>query len=131
MESELSKRQRVGEGEQMARILVIEDDHQLRDLVSTYLKRLGYDILTASNGMEGVAMFRSCPELIDLVLTDIKMPIMTGNDAVDQIWHTRPGAKVICMTGSSEDVRLTGVPVLTKPFALKELGRWILNSLQR
>jgi CheY-like chemotaxis protein len=105
----------------MARILVIEDDQVTRLAVSTYLKHVGYDVLTASNGLEGVEVFRSCPDLIDLVLTDLRMPVMTGNEAVHQIRETRPDAKVICMTGSSEDVRLKGVPVLAKPFSLKTL----------
>jgi CheY-like chemotaxis protein len=115
----------------MARILVIEDNHALRNLVCTYLTRIGYDILTASNGLEGVDMFRSCPDLIDLVLTDLRMPVMTGNEAVHQIWKTRPDAKVICMTGSSEDLRLKGIPVLEKPFSLKELGYAIMRLLPR
>jgi sigma-B regulation protein RsbU (phosphoserine phosphatase) len=105
----------------MTRILVIEDDQVTRLAVSTYLKHVGYDVLTASNGLEGVEVFRSCPNLIDLVLTDLRMPVMTGNEAVHQIRETRPDAKVICMTGSSEDVRLKGVPVLAKPFSLKTL----------
>jgi CheY-like chemotaxis protein len=105
----------------MARILVIEDDQVTRLAVSTYLKHVGYDVLTASNGLEGVEVFRSCPNLIDLVLTDLRMPVMTGNEAVHQIRQTRPDAKVICMTASSEGVRLKGVPVLAKPFSVKAL----------
>ena len=114
----------------MARILVIEDDQVFRHLVCTYLRHIGYDVLTASNGLEGVEVFRSCPDLIDLVLTDLRMPLMTGNDAVRQIWSTRPDAKVICMTGSWEDVRLKGVPVLAKPFSLKVLGHSISHVLR-
>jgi hypothetical protein len=49
----------------MARILVIEDDQVTRLIVSTYLKHVGYDVLTACNGLEGVEVFRSCPDLID------------------------------------------------------------------
>jgi two-component system autoinducer 1 sensor kinase/phosphatase LuxN len=116
-------------GIEMARILVIEDDHVFRDLVRIYLRQIGYDVLTASNGKEGVEVFRSCPDLVDLVLTDLRMPVMTGNDAVRQIWHTRPDAKVICMTGSREDLHLTGIPVLTKPFSLKELRRSISHLI--
>ena len=113
----------------MARILVIEDDPVFRELVSRYLKHIGYEVLTASNGLEGVQAFRSCPAFIDLVLTDLRMPVMTGNDAVTQIWKTRPDAKVICMTGSWEDLRLKGIPVLTKPFSLKDLGHSISHLL--
>jgi CheY-like chemotaxis protein len=113
----------------MARILVIEDDHVTRHLVSTYLTHIGYDVLMATNGLEGVEVFHSCPDLIDLVLTDLQMPVMTGNDAVQQIWKTRPNAKVICMTGSAEDLRLKNIPVLSKPFGLKELGHLISRLL--
>jgi two-component system, cell cycle sensor histidine kinase and response regulator CckA len=113
----------------MARILVIEDDQVMRRVVSTYLKHVGYDVLTACNGLEGVEAFRSCPDLIDLVLTDLRMPVMTGNEAVHQIRETRPDVKVIFMTCSSEDVRLKGVPVLAKPFSLKTLHHSIFHLL--
>ena len=59
----------------MARILVIEDDQVTRRVVSTYLKHVGYDVLTACNGLEGVEVFRSCLDLVDLVLTDLRMPV--------------------------------------------------------
>jgi CheY-like chemotaxis protein len=116
----------------MARILLIEDHQVMRRVVSTYLKHVGYDVLTACNGLEGVEgveAFRSCPDLIDLVRTDLRMPVMTGNEAVHQIRKTRPDAKVICMTGSSEDVRLKGVPVLAKPLSLKTLHHSISHLL--
>jgi CheY-like chemotaxis protein len=113
----------------MARVLVIEDDQVLRDLVFTYLTRLGYDVVTASDGPDGLAAFRSCPDLIDVVITDVRMPGMSGNDTVRLIWQTKPNAKVICMTGSAEDVRLKGIPVLTKPFSMKELSRWISHLI--
>lgn len=83
----------------MARILVIDDDPMMLNVVSTYLTRIGYDVVTTANRLEGVEAFRSCPDLIDLVLTDLRMPVMTGNEAVHQIRQTRPDAKVICMTG--------------------------------
>jgi CheY-like chemotaxis protein len=105
----------------MGRILVIEDDVLTRHVISTYLKHVGYDVLTASNGLEGVEIFRSCPDLIDLVLTDLSMPVMTGNEAIHHIRLTRPDIKVLCMTGDSENVRVNAILVLAKPFSLKTL----------
>ena len=90
-------------------------------VVSTYLKHVGYDVLTAFNGLEGIEVFRSCSDLIDLVVSDLQMPVMTGNEAVHQIRKTRPDAKVICITASSEDVRLNGVPILARPFSLTNI----------
>ena len=113
----------------MTRILVIEDDQVFRGLVCKYLTHIGYEVLTASNGLEGVEVFRSCPDLIDLVLTDLRMPVMTGIDAVHKIWSMRSDAKVICMTGSCDDLRLKGIPVLTKPFRMRELGHSISHLL--
>lgn len=113
----------------MARILFIEDDRVTRHAVSTYLEHVGYDVLTASNGLEGVKVFRSCPDFIDLVLTDVNMPVMTGNEAIHQIWLTRPDIKVICVTGSSEDVQLKDVPIIAKPFNLKVLHHSISQLL--
>jgi len=55
---------------------------------------------------------------------------MTGNAAVTQIWKARPDAKMVCMTGSSEDVRLKDITVVTKPFSLKELGHSIFHLLR-
>jgi CheY-like chemotaxis protein len=113
----------------MTRILVIEDDQATQHIVSTYLKHVGYDVLTASNGLEGVEVFRSCPDLIDLVLTDLRMPVMTGNEAIPLIRLTRPDAKVICMNGSSEDMHINDVPVIEKPFGLKTLQHSISRLL--
>jgi CheY-like chemotaxis protein len=113
----------------MARILVIEDDQVMRSVLSRYLKHVGYDVPSASNRLEGVEVFRSCPKFIDLVLTDLRMPVITGNEAVRQIRETRRDAKVICITGFSEDVRLKGVSMLEKPFSLKALHHSILHLL--
>ena len=110
---------------EMARILVIDDDQELRRLTCQYLRHIGYDVLTAGNGLEGVEVFRSCPDLIDLVVTDFRMPVMTGIDAAKQIRQTRPDAKIICMTGSPEELQVNEIPVLAKPFSLADLGRLI------
>jgi len=67
------------------RILVIEDNEATRHVVLTYLEHAGYDVLMASNGRGGVEVFRSCPDLIDLVLTDLMMPVIPGIEAVHQI----------------------------------------------
>jgi two-component system cell cycle sensor histidine kinase/response regulator CckA len=111
----------------MARILVIDDDQSVRDLISKYLKHVGYDVLTAYNGLEGVKAFRCCPDLIDVVLTDLQMPVMTGCEVVRHILRARPAAKVICMAGFREHLRIEGIPLLRKPFSLVELSHLIAD----
>ena len=60
----------------MSRILVVDDDELILNAVSTYLARCGYEVLTASNGLQAVQLFRCCPDLIDLVLTVLQMRLM-------------------------------------------------------
>jgi CheY-like chemotaxis protein len=115
----------------MNRILVVDDDEMIRNALSMYLSRCGYDILTASNGLEAVELFGSCPDLIDIVLTNVRMPVMMGSEAARQIWKMQPQARIICMTSDSEAACPKGATFLEKPFrfeVLRELLRQALRS---
>ena len=105
----------------MAVILVVDDDAGIRGLVSMLLKSAGHETVTAANGAEAVAVYRSFARQIDLVITDINMPVMDGVQAILRIRMTRPDAKFICMTGNPEADRLEGVIVLDKPFSAEKL----------
>ena len=63
----------------MNKILIAEDERDIRDLIAFTLRFAGYEVLTANNGEEAVAMTQK--ELPDLVLTDVRMPKMTGYEA--------------------------------------------------
>jgi CheY-like chemotaxis protein len=63
----------------MAKILIAEDERDIRDLIALTLRYAGYEVLTANNGEEAVQMTQK--ELPDLVLTDVRMPKMTGDEA--------------------------------------------------
>jgi CheY-like chemotaxis protein len=106
----------------MAVILVVDDDEGIRGFVSMLLKSAGHEIVTAANGAEAVAVYRSFARQIDLVIMDINMPVMDGVQAILRIRMTRPDAKFICMTGNPEAAdRLEGVIVLDKPFSKEKL----------
>jgi len=105
----------------MAVILVVDDDEMIRGLVSTVLKSAGHQIVTAANGAEGVAVYRSFTSQIDLVITDISMPVMDGVQEILRIRMTNPNAKIICMTGDSADRCPEGVVLLNKPFSVETL----------
>jgi CheY-like chemotaxis protein len=83
----------------MATILVVEDERAIRELISAILRSAGHQIITASNGMEGIALFRSSPERFDLILTDLEMPVMNGHQLIKLARETNAGAKIICMSG--------------------------------
>ena len=105
----------------MAVILVVDDDESLRSLVSTMLGSEGHEIVTAANGAEAVAVYRSFRNQIDLVITDLNMPTMDGVQEIIRIRMTNPDAKFICMTGDSAHRCPDGVALLNKPFSIPEL----------
>ena len=104
----------------MAVILVVDDDDGVRNMVSALLVAEGHRVITAANGAEAVAVYRSLPSRIDLVITDLDMPTMDGVQEILRIRLTNPGAKFICMTGSSADRCPQGVALVAKPFVIGE-----------
>lgn len=81
----------------MPRVLVIEDDEEVRDLLDSLLSREGYDVATAANGKLGVSAFLSQP--FDLVITDIIMPEKDGIEAIMDLRRGRPELKLIAISG--------------------------------
>jgi CheY-like chemotaxis protein len=105
----------------MAVILVADDEETIRALISLVLKSSGHEVLTAANGLEAVALFRSYRSHIDAVITDLNMPVMDGYELVRMIRHDRPDARILCMTGFTEGLCPPGAMFLHKPFGPNEL----------
>ncbi|RKY29684.1 MAG: two-component system response regulator [Candidatus Omnitrophota bacterium] len=109
----------------MAKILIVEDERDIRSLVAKALSAKGYEVFEASNGYEGWYMLQK--EKPDLVILDIMMPVMDGMEVLKKI-RNHPEFKempVIMLTGKSEDKDiLEGYSVgadyyITKPFDIK------------
>ncbi len=98
------------------RVLVVDDDDSILTLICSILKLINCDVMTARNGLEAVAMFRSCPDLIDLVITDLEMPVLNGYETVRRIRETRAETKIVCMSGYAEKRCPAGTIFLAKPF---------------
>ncbi len=81
----------------MARILVIDDDQQVRDVIRLILEREGYDVDDACDGYEGVRFFSETKP--DLVITDILMPGMGGVQTIMELRLLSPDVKVIAISG--------------------------------
>ncbi len=117
-----------------ATILVIEDEDEVRTLISEYLTELGYRTLSACDGTSGLALLHST-EQIDLILTDVGLPGMNGRQIADAARETRPLIKVLFMTGYAANVALDGtylaegMQVLAKPFALETLSNKVAQLL--
>ena len=112
----------------MGVVLVADDEQPVRSVASWTLESHGHQVLTASNGVEAVALFRSSPDSIDLVVTDLKMPVMDGHEVVRLIRETRSNAKIICTSGFTDEHCPPDVVFLPKPFTPNEL-RATVNRL--
>jgi CheY-like chemotaxis protein len=81
----------------MKKILVIEDNAIVRNTMMRILQSAGYAVVTANDGLEGVALFRQ--EMPDLVISDIIMPQQEGIGTIRQILAEFPGTKIIAISG--------------------------------
>jgi two-component system cell cycle sensor histidine kinase/response regulator CckA len=112
-------------------ILVVDDEPAIRSLVETILKAAGHTVILASNGLEGVALYRSSPTQFDLVLTDLGMPVMDGHQLVKLIRETSASARIICMSGYTDRPIPANVEFLQKPFEPSVLRACVDNVLCR
>ena len=83
-------------------VLVVEDEEILRDMVTTMLRRLGFKVVVAKDGVAAVALFRQHPEEIHVVLSDLSMPRMNGWETLANLRRIRPGIPVILASGYDE-----------------------------
>jgi CheY-like chemotaxis protein len=81
----------------MARILLIDDDEQVRLMIRTMLERIGHDVVEAQDGVAGVEKFREDPA--DLVITDIVMPQKGGIATIFELLRDYPGLRIIALSG--------------------------------
>ena len=98
-------------------ILVVDDDASVRRLTATILKTNGYGVIEADCGLEGLGRFAEHQSNVDLVLSDVLMPNMTGPEMVEKIQALDPSALVMLMTGCHMGLKIQeAIPVLPKPF---------------
>ncbi|MBL9027046.1 MAG: PAS domain-containing protein [Myxococcales bacterium] len=118
-------------------ILLVEDDEGVRGLAKRVLSRHGYRVLAAANGDEAEEIARSHAGAIDMLLTDVVLPSLSGREVADRLRSQRPSIRVMFMSGYTDDsVLLHGVaigrdPLLNKPFtaaALVEKVREVLGE---
>jgi CheY-like chemotaxis protein len=114
------------------RVLVIDDERNVRVFISDLLKDLGYETDEADNGLQGIALLEQRP--YDLIITDLLMPHLTGWDVVNAVRGRGPRMPIIMISGfaTDDDVRQAmrvGVRLLHKPFSVAELQRAIREVL--
>jgi PAS domain S-box-containing protein len=115
----------VGQGS--GTVLVVEDEQVIRDLARAVLERNGYEVRAAENGFEAVQMLERNPALFSVVLLDLTMPVLTGEQALPLIRKAAPKAAVVLSSGFdeteiSQQFKECGVSAfLQKPYTAREL----------
>jgi CheY-like chemotaxis protein len=110
------------------RILVVDDDLNLVRMNQKILERLGYQVLVYTESCEALAAFQQDPGAVDLLITDMTMPRMTGEELARKVLALRPDLPVVICTGFSELIneekaRAIGArALLMKPLTKKELA---------
>ena len=116
-------------------VLLVEDDDHVRAFSRLMLQTSGYTVLEAADGAEAIQLCEHDPRPIDLLLTDAIMPRISGRVLAERMIHSRPGIKVLFMSGHTEDhVLRTGVlaaemAFIQKPFTGSELTRKVREVL--
>jgi two-component system, cell cycle sensor histidine kinase and response regulator CckA len=108
-------------------ILVVDDEPEIRKLVSAMVSQPGYTVLTADSGEHALTLYRHHKERIDLLITDVVAPGMSGPMLADKLTELQPGLKVLFISGydSTQVVQKyvveKGHALLTKPFTLEQM----------
>jgi len=109
----------------MVRVLVVDDDAEIRRLLCEILASAGHLVADASNGADGVEIFKK--EAFDLVLTDLEMPEMSGWEVARSIKHHNPDVTIALITGWGETIdsaqlRASGIStIINKPFRMDQI----------
>lgn len=116
-------------------ILIVEDEPNLREIVRVFLEEFGYRVLEAVDVNAALQLVKTHADRIDLTLTDVIMPGMSGRQLAEQILHLRPGMKILYMTGYTDDMVVQhrvlepGVNLLQKPFDKLQLAKKVRQAL--
>ena len=121
----------------MARILIIDDESQIRSMLRLMLERVGYEIAEAPDGIEGIRRYRENPA--DLIITDLIMPNKDGIGMIIDLKKEFPKVKIIAMSGGGVNrpegyldgaKKLGATRTLTKPIDREEMLKAVKETLK-
>lgn len=112
----------------MGRIMIVEDDTAVRELLRDILERAGHEVIVAQNGKVAISLYKNSPA--DLIITNILMPEKEGLETIQELHREDPGVKIIAISGGGQigpadylEVarRFGAMRTFSKPFDRKEL----------
>ncbi len=116
------------------RILFVDDELTLTEIVKKMLERLGYDVVAKSSSIEALETFQAQPENFDLIIADQTMPHITGTSLAYEVNRIRPDLPIILCTGVMDsqklDKKASGIrEILTKPVTISKLAQVVRQTL--
>jgi two-component system cell cycle sensor histidine kinase/response regulator CckA len=108
-------------------ILLVEDEEFVRKATAEVLESAGYRLVVAENAAEALEVCRTCLRPVDLLLTDVVMPGMSGRDLAAEFASVCPRARILLMTGHEH--QLAGKEHLAKPFSIRTLLNRVREAL--
>ncbi len=118
-------------------VMVVEDDGMVRDMTVAMLQSVGYKVLPAETPNDALDFCQKSGTPIDLLITDVVMPELSGAELRDKILEVRPGIKVLFISGYAGDIIAhhgvldEGVNFIRKPFSMNDLALAVRNVIQR
>jgi DNA-binding NtrC family response regulator len=115
-------------------ILLVDDEERLADVVTVALEQLGFRVLMASNGADALKLLDA--EGVDLVLTDLRMPVMNGQELLREVKRRQPNLPVVVMTAYSsvkdavQVIKEGAFDYVSKPFEIDDLEKTLKNALR-
>jgi len=112
------------------RLLIIDDEPTLLDLLRRYLMRLGYEVETCVNPQEALALFQAEPDRFSMAITDLSLPALDGEELIERMRELRPGLPAIITSGYAYQPRAPGIGFLQKPFLPQMLADAVEQALK-
>ncbi len=116
-------------------VLIVEDEPMVRDVARATLARQGYDVVTATNGVEGLTLAEELGDRLSLIVTDVVMPQMGGWEMAERIKRDKPSMKILFTSGYNEEIAnvqgrvAEAVDFLPKPYLPAALAQRVRQAL--
>jgi len=117
------------------KILIVEDEKSMREVLKILLEGEGYEVTTASDGLEGISLIEK--DIFDLIITDMKMPKADGFEVLKRIKEISPDTIVIMITAfgntdtAIEAMKMGAYDYITKPFNIEEIRLIVRKAIEK